>query len=418
MEEKKSRKSILIIGWFRNCHSYAIVNINQIIGLYNNYNVYIYEYPYPDIYKNKWVSNEVDLKKKYNVFTGNQHIDLVYSITYPYIININEPVLNCDLSKKPWVVFYTAEFQELNPKFFKQNGNLLTNDSDIKSHLDNCQNIFFHTPSFWSKNSMDKYGKDSHVIPHGIRPDFFHIIPENERIDFRNLINIKYNIKPDDYLILHLGSMTGNKGIFEIIWALCELVINHGCCNFKLLLKGIKDLYDSKLFIKNYINLILQNGSDIQKEAVVNVINNNIIFIDEYMKPDILRKYYNACDLYISPYKAEGFNMTVLEALACGCNLLVSDNGSTQFFVNDIIKNSNDSGFYILPTIITKNENLSVLEYKINDLINLVKSAYKKNKQREINEIDKKKRVEYIHQEYSWKNVSEKLNKFFCEILN
>ena len=42
---------------------------------------------------------------------------------------------------------------------------------------------------------------------------------------------------------------------------------------------------------------------------------------------------YNIADLYISPYRGEGFNMPVLEAMSVGLPVLVSAGGSTDDFV-------------------------------------------------------------------------------------
>lgn len=39
---------------------------------------------------------------------------------------------------------------------------------------------------------------------------------------------------------------------------------------------------------------------------------------------------YNACDLYVSPYRAEGFNLPPLEAAACGLPILVTKGGATD----------------------------------------------------------------------------------------
>jgi glycosyltransferase involved in cell wall biosynthesis len=47
---------------------------------------------------------------------------------------------------------------------------------------------------------------------------------------------------------------------------------------------------------------------------------------------DELRLVYGAADLYVSPYRAEGFNLPVLEAMACGTRVLVTEGGATDDF--------------------------------------------------------------------------------------
>jgi len=44
---------------------------------------------------------------------------------------------------------------------------------------------------------------------------------------------------------------------------------------------------------------------------------------------------YQAADCYVSPYLAEGFNLPVLEAAACGLPVICTGGGSTDDFVTD-----------------------------------------------------------------------------------
>jgi len=44
---------------------------------------------------------------------------------------------------------------------------------------------------------------------------------------------------------------------------------------------------------------------------------------------------YQAADTYVSPYRAEGFNLPVLEAAACGIPIICTRGGSTDDFVTD-----------------------------------------------------------------------------------
>jgi len=45
-----------------------------------------------------------------------------------------------------------------------------------------------------------------------------------------------------------------------------------------------------------------------------------------------LRTLYNVADYYVSPYRAEGFNLPVIEAIACGTKVIVTDGGATDDF--------------------------------------------------------------------------------------
>lgn len=403
--------NLLFVGWFDVPHSYAIVNCNQIISLIkkygDEYNFYRLDYPYPDIYKQQWSNlpekkiyseqsyRHLEQLKKWN----GEKIDLIYSISYPYDINMILPNI-------PKVVFFTAEFGELNPSFFNLNVKIL-DDNIITNYFENQENLYFTSPSVWSKDSLKKYGRENEIIPHGIDPDIFKI-NTSSRESVRNL----YKIKSDDIVFLNLGSMTGNKGIVELFIALTVCICRLNMKHLKLILKGMNDLYQSENFVVNYMKETIKQNI-LKKEEVDYVLENNVIFFNKTLTFNNLSNIYNACDVYISPYKAEGFNLTVLESLACGMDVIVSDNGSTKFFVDDIIQKTSGNGIHILPTNLNiEKDGIKHLTYDINHIISIIHNNYKENK-----ETDKKKRVEYIHGTYSWENTSDKLHDLFQSIL-
>ncbi|KAJ3024471.1 hypothetical protein HDV00_000914 [Rhizophlyctis rosea] len=57
-------------------------------------------------------------------------------------------------------------------------------------------------------------------------------------------------------------------------------------------------------------------------------------------------KLYNAADCYISPYTAEGFNLPVLEALACGIPVVVTKGGPTDDFTCPEVAKYVPAGIY------------------------------------------------------------------------
>lgn len=405
------KNNLLFVGWFDVPHSYAIVNCNQIISLIkkygDEYNFYRLDYPYPDIYKTQWsnlpqkkIYSEQSYKhleqlKKWN----GENIDLIYSISYPYDINMILPHI-------PKVVFFTAEFGELNPSFFNLNVKIL-DDNIITKYLENNENLHFTSPSYWSKDSLKKYGRDNEVISHGVDQDIFKINNTH-----RESVRTMYKIKSDDVVFLNLGSMTGNKGIVELFIALTVCICRLNMKHLKLILKGMNDLYQSENFVVNYMKETIKQNV-LKQEEVDYVLENNVIFFNKTLTFNNLSNIYNACDVYISPYKAEGFNLTVLESLACGMDVIVSDNGSTKFFVDDIIEKTNNNGLHILPTKLNiEKDGIKHLTYDTNHIISIINNNYKQKK-----ETDKTKRVEYIHKTYSWDNTSDKLHNLFQSIL-
>ena len=344
------KQNLLFVGWFDIPHSYAIVNCNQLISLIKKYssvyNFYRLDYPYPDIYKNKW--NNLEQKKIYSEESykllsdlkpyKGEKIDLIYSITYPYDVNL---MIHPSIPK---VVFFTSEFTELNASYFNLNIKVL-DDALLGDYLESHKNVQFTSPSVWSKDSLKKYGRENTLIPHGVDQDVFKIDKSN-----RQSIRDLYKFKDDDIVFLNLGSMTGNKGIIELFIAITVCICRLNMKHLKLVLKGINDLYQSEDFVVNYMKETIKQNV-LKREEVDYVLENNVIFFNKTLSFKNLSDIYNACDVYISPYKAEGFNLTVLEALACGMDVIVSDNGSTKFFVDEIVEKTNDNGVHLLKTV-------------------------------------------------------------------
>lgn len=309
----------------------------------------------------------------------------------------------------PKVVFFTAEFQDLNPSYFNlSNHPKILDDNYIQDYFEHFNNFYFTSPSTWSENSMKSYGKTNEIIPHGIDSEIFKI--DNSS---RQIIRDKYNIKSDEILFLHIGSMTGNKGILEILIVITVLVCRMNCFNIKLMLKGTGELYKSKSFISNYFKHLIEQKI-ITLEEKQKILKNHILFFENTLSFKGLNDIYNCAEVYISPYKAEGFNLTVLEALTTNLKVIVSDNGSTSDFVNDTIKNVENTGIYLLPTEIVKFENGKQLTYDVNNLIKLIYENLNNFSQK----IDFTKRSKFIHDNYSWNNTANKMHNLFQKILS
>jgi glycosyltransferase involved in cell wall biosynthesis len=62
-----------------------------------------------------------------------------------------------------------------------------------------------------------------------------------------------------------------------------------------------------------------------------------IAVIGGNLSPAQLRALYGIADCYVSPYRAEGFNLPVLEAIACGTPVIVTQGGATDDFCPDSV---------------------------------------------------------------------------------
>lgn len=144
------------------------------------------------------------------------------------------------------------------------------------------------------------------VVPHGIDPEIFRI-----KEDRKTIPNGENRFK---FLSVGgWGKKNGDrKGTDILIRAFAE--------EFR---KG----EDVMLVIK--VNKSYNPGMDVKKAIrEMNLPEDRapIYLIEDNMYAEDLSELYNACDCYVSPTKGEAFGMTILEALACGLPVIVTNN--------------------------------------------------------------------------------------------
>uniref|UniRef100_A0A6C0H6B0 Glycosyl transferase family 1 domain-containing protein n=1 Tax=viral metagenome TaxID=1070528 RepID=A0A6C0H6B0_9ZZZZ len=423
INNKKLR--VLFRGWTAIPHSYAMVNCFQLLHLHKYFGdkvqIYVEEMEYYRKEWNtakKWVYGEVynQILQGLKKWSGEE-IDVVYSITYPY--NVSEVKING--KKVPKCVFYTSEFAWLNNEYFTLGESNFSDNDQVTCHLQKNPEIYFTAPSVWSGQGISKYNISdvrNRVITHGVDPSIFYLQANRSQ---RKAVREFYKVKETDILLINIGAMTGNKGMMLILQALHELVNKRNHREFKLLLKGTGDLYNSKQFLESYFEQ-LQRESVLSKADTDNLLENQIIFSDKTLSYSRINDLFNAADLYISPYLAEGFNLTVLESLAAGLPVLVPETGSTREYINDISNSGLDTSKYVikLRSQVGKHpsgmlQNVIELSDLIHTLINNRSNIQNMKEQRYTNYYDLQR---YISTHYSWRRVVELLYEYLCSILN
>jgi len=196
--------------------------------------------------------------------------------------------------------------------------------------------------------------------------------------------------------------MTQNKGVHYLLIAIYNIILVHGRTNYKLILKGNDNLYDSKTKVEmvlNELNLPTQ-------------ILNYIIFIGDTLTFSTMNEMYNIVDLYVSPYIAEGFNLSPLEALSSGTRVVIPRTGSTVEYMSDIQKNGGSDFITYVDSIVLKN-NMGESYNHINtvDLVSAILSVDFSN------ELDPSTMISYINKEYSWSKASELLYEYFLYVI-
>jgi glycosyltransferase involved in cell wall biosynthesis len=391
--------SILVNGWINIHHSYAIVNCMQLIHFHkvlgDKLEIYVRE---PEYYAAHWCKNSqsiyneeyTEILKQFRQWNG-EHVDLIYSITFPYDVSITGDIPKC--------IYYTCELKQLGLLYFKPQ---FAANQDIKTHLHAHPQLYFAPPSVWTAIGMElEYNllnSRNRIIPHGADTNIFKPIPRG----VRDRIRANLGVSNDTILLGLFGSMTQNKGIHVLLAALHDIVFVKGRTNYKLLLKGNNNLYESQQLVEKVL----------QELHVPNEILNHIVYIGHTFTFDTCNEMYNIVDLYVSPYLAEGFNLSPLEALTAGTRVLVPLTGSTEEYMKDIYNNGgSDFITYVKSIVITNQSGQSLNQIEVEDLISSILSVDMSLKP------DPTHMIEYISKEYSWTKAVESLYEYFLYIL-
>ena len=305
-------KKILIEGWRNINHSFAMVNQNQLLAMREMSGVKIFHRDAP-FFMSHWAQSKDlsgfaagDVSYISNILDCDESsVDLVYKIFSPI-----PPT--CENIKT--FIFIVTEFgltknsfldQNIDVSEFKKNGNLVI------------------TPSTWSKERLIEFGipeQGIRIVPHGVKTDIFRPMQEDERLKNRENLGIQV----DEIVISNVGVPTWNKGLDILIEAVARLV-NSGR-KIKLILKNNKELYG--LGIEDTMQKFAKEHPSLVTDKFFSAVQ----LVQSTLNLDQLRALYCISDIYASPYRAEGFNLPVLEAMACGTYVLVTDGGATDDF--------------------------------------------------------------------------------------
>ncbi|MBL7998115.1 MAG: glycosyltransferase [Candidatus Kapabacteria bacterium] len=173
------------------------------------------------------------------------------------------------------------------------------------------------TPSNFCREAYIRSGVDANkvqVIPNGIDPELFTpagIIPQlptTKRFKF-----------------LFVGGTIFRKGIDILL----EAYVNAFTAQDDVTLI-IKDMGGDS-FYKG------QTAEHLIAEIRKNPNAPEILYMDSTLTDEQLAQLYRACDVFVSPYRGEGFSLPTLEAMACGLPVIVTKGGSTDDFVDETV---------------------------------------------------------------------------------
>lgn len=179
------------------------------------------------------------------------------------------------------------------------------------------------TPSVWSRAGLVFSGIDPDrivIIPHGFDPDLYHPVDEAERQALRRQLGWQ-----DEFVFLNVSVMSNRKGIGLLLKAFAQIVPRYP--QARLVLKGREAIFGSRQSIAASSRAILSTAEADRVRPRCQYMGDTLAFAE-------VAKLYQAADVYVAPYVAEGFNLPVLEAAACGLPVICTQGGPTDDFTH------------------------------------------------------------------------------------
>lgn len=180
------------------------------------------------------------------------------------------------------------------------------------------------TSSRWSRDRLVDGGFDGdciHVVTCGVSREIFQPLPAAMRASRRSALGIA----PEETVFLNLGAAFWNKGVDVLLHAFA--VLRQRTPRVRLILKDQRALYGVPTVEAALRKLSGEHPALFSADTL-----NAIILLGSNLSQQQLKAVYGVADCYVSPYRAEGFNLPVLESLACGVPVIVTDGGSTDDF--------------------------------------------------------------------------------------
>jgi glycosyltransferase involved in cell wall biosynthesis len=343
---------LVVEGWRFVPHSYAIVNQFQLLEMLQRSDLELYHTDAP--YLNNW--------RPFKGLLSAEQETLLRQIPAPPTsasanadLRIYFPPNLSMASDRPLYVFGTTEWGKVR--------NLMLQEMGISSlqttHANS--NAVIITPSQWSRAGFIQSGADPNrvvVVPHGVDTDIYKPLSEGDRHQWRSQLGWT-----DSFVFLNIASPFFNKGIHTLFKAFAAVIQQYP--HARLVLKWTNSIFASETTPHQIIDQVL-SPSDAAR------VKERFRFISDSLSFEQVALLYQVSDAYVSPYLAEGFNLPVLEAIACGLPVICTQGGPTDEFTTPQFALAIAS---TLQTKVFEQEQLFVLQPNLEHLICLMKQA-------------------------------------------
>lgn len=375
---------IIVEGWRFVPHSFAIVNQFQLLELLRRSNVELFhrDMPYFDPewqpQRGLFAAAEEDALSRIPTPDATLPADVVLRMFMPYNLKPSTARRTCVFATTEWGIVQKLMLQLMGvPAFWDAHHN---------------SDTIIVTPSHWSRQGFLRSGADPArvvVVPHGVDTRVFHPLPDAERAVLRQQRGVN-----DCFVFLNIGVMTWNKGVRPLLKAFAAVVERYP--HARLILKGTEAIRRSRDFILDAMHGILTKAQAAQ-------VIPRLAYIGENLSAGELAKLHQIADAYIAPYLAEGFNMPVLEAAACGLPIVCTRGGATDDFTRS------DFAFYINSELKTMEIDRETRFYLHPDLDHIIELMEKIIENSEFRSSARQAGSQFIATNYTWQQVVDRL---------
>ena len=313
----RAPKSLLIEGWRGINHSFALASQQQILGLLKlgTFDLFHRNLPFAFRHWSRAVNGSGLPASDMSLIDALQDpadrpVDCVYRVVAPFRPGI--PIVG-----RKTVTFMITELglsrnsfeagQERSPIFTRDDNRIVTSTA-------------------WSRDRIVEWGfadAKVSVIPLGVDTSAFRPVDGVTRAQNRAALGIA----EDEFVFVNIGMPAWNKGIDLLLIAFAT--IRSQGHRARLILKDQRDVYG--VSVEQSIRVAGEKCPELfhhDTMAAISVIPGN-------MTRAQLCLLYGVADCYVSPYRAEGFNLPVLEAIACALPVIVTAGGATDDFCSD-----------------------------------------------------------------------------------
>jgi glycosyltransferase involved in cell wall biosynthesis len=153
----------------------------------------------------------------------------------------------------------------------------------------------------------------------GLEPDRVAVVPNGVDLERFSPSGPALDLDAPGLRLLFVGGAIARKGIDLLLQAYAEAFAGRD---------------DVTLVVKDFgADGVYRNGDRAELERMAaDPAGPRVVHLTDVLSDDEVAALYRACDVLVHPYRGEGFAMPVLEAMACGLPVVVTDGGPTDEF--------------------------------------------------------------------------------------